>query len=513
MAKSINDLGLDLPAFPVTYKQPEEPTGEITTEAKEAIELCRTSLDFLASISMPTIFQFGYPPVFQALWNLLLEYSFKPRDFSQLALGLPRGFGKSTFIKLYVLFCILFTNKQFILVFCATAKLAENIISDVADFLDEPNIQKLFGSWKVGIIKDTQELKVFGFRGRNIILQALGAGSSVRGINIKNIRPDVMLFDDVQTREQADSETQSTQLLNWMLGTAMKAKSPHGCLFIFIGNMYPTPHSILRKLKHNPLWIKFICGGILADGTSLWEDLQPIKQLIAEYENNLSMGKPEIFASEVLNDENASANNLIIFDKLPPYPFSEVEISAATYLIIDPATDKVGADAVSLGMVKIFNGKPVLREVIEGRLSPKETIIQSLKLCMKHECYHIFVESNAYQYTLKFWFDECCQQLGIQGIEVLDIYSGKASKNSRILAALKLYQSGDYYIHPDARAAVHSQIRDFKPLKTDNTDGLLDILTYMTPILTTYGAYIASTTVLGSQDYDHIPVLLHNSLF
>jgi len=217
----VSDLGFDLP--PVVYEPTIEPTGEVTTDAFQAAELSKVSLDFLAALSMPTIFQYNYPPVFQALWSLLLDYSSRTRDFSQLALGLPRGFGKSTFLKIFILFLILHSSKRFILVLCATAQLAENIISDVADMLEEPNIKSIFGDWKVGIEKDTQALKIFGFRNRTIILQALGAGSSVRGINVKNERPDVMLFDDIQTREQANSELQSTQLLDWMIGTAMKA--------------------------------------------------------------------------------------------------------------------------------------------------------------------------------------------------------------------------------------------------------------------------------------------------
>lgn len=87
-----------------------------------------------------------------------------------------------------------------------------------------------------------------------------------------------MIFEDIQTREQADSQIQSENLEKWMVGT-VKTKSPHGCAFIFVANMYPTKWSILRRLKANTNWTKFIAGGILADGTSLWEDLQPIAQL------------------------------------------------------------------------------------------------------------------------------------------------------------------------------------------------------------------------------------------
>ena len=103
--------------------------------------------------------------------------------------------------------------------------------------LSERNVQQVFGDWKLGAETDRQDLKRFGFRGRNIILMGAGAASDIRGITLENQRPDIMIFDDIQTREDADSETVSKNLETWMVGTAMKAKSPHGCLFIFIANM------------------------------------------------------------------------------------------------------------------------------------------------------------------------------------------------------------------------------------------------------------------------------------
>lgn len=87
---------------------------EAAFQAQEVQTLAREEMDFLAALAMPTIFQFGFPPVFKAVWQWLLNEIFRPRHFPQLALGLPRGFGKTTVIKLFILFCILFTQKKFI---------------------------------------------------------------------------------------------------------------------------------------------------------------------------------------------------------------------------------------------------------------------------------------------------------------------------------------------------------------------------------------------------------------
>lgn len=491
----------------------DEDIKEVGVTPQEIHTTAKESLDFLAALIMPLVFRFLFPPVFKSVWQWLRDYANKPRTFPQLALGLPRGFGKTTLMKLFIMYCILFTGKKFILIISASAKLAENILSDVQDMLEEPNIKKVFGDWRMGLEKDTQSLKKFGFRGRNITIAAIGAETSLRGLNIKNERPDIMIFEDIQSRECADSEVQSTNLENWMVGTAMKAKSPHGCMFLFVANMYPTKWSILRRLKHNPRWIKFIAGGILADGTSLWEELQPVEQLMSEFENDLAMGKPEIFYAEVLNDENAASNNLINLDKLPEIPCIEGDIPAGNFIIIDPATDKIGSDAVSIGYFEIHDARSVMMHVEEGRFSPGETIRRALTLALTYNCRLIACEANAYQYSLLYWFEFICQQMGLIGIEIVPIYSGVKAKNNRILTMLKGYAAGEQFVHPDSRLAVHSQIVSFNPLKRDNTDGILDLLTYTQKVIEEFGEFVIANNLIESQNYDALEVPENNSPF
>lgn len=486
---------------------------ELGANADEVRELAKADLDFLAALVMPTVFRYCYPAVFKAVWEWLLSYVHQKRTFPQLALGLPRGFGKSTLMKIFLLYCILFTNRKFILVVAATAKLAQNIVSDVCDMLDEPNVKAVFGDWRLGLEKDTQELKKFGFRGRNITIAAAGAETKVRGLNVKNERPDVILMDDIQSRDCADSAVQSESLETWMVGTLMKAKAPDGCMFLFIANMYPTKLSILRKLKSNPTWIKFIAGGILADGTSLWEELQPIGQLMAEFENDLAMGHPEIFYAEVLNDENVNANNLIDLSKLPANKYEDGDIAGGKFIVIDLATDKIDADEVSLGYFEVHEAYPHLMQITEGRFSPGDTVRKAIHMCLTNNCRLIVCEANAYQYSFLYWFNFICQQLGISGIEIVPIYSGSRSKNARILDMFKAYAAGEIFVHDNCRLEVHLQISQFNALKRDNTDGLLDLLTYAPRVIQEFADYIVNTNIIESQEWEELEVYDDNSCF
>lgn len=482
----------------------DEKLTEGVFEANEVFQLAKNDPDFLSGLAMPEVFEYGWPPVFLSIWAWLTGIVVKTRDFSRLAVGLPRGFGKTTMVKLFILYCILFTKKQFILILSNNQGLANNIISDVADMLNEPNIKAVFGDWNLGLETDTLALKKFGFRGRNIVIAGLGAGGSVRGLNIKHARPDVIVFEDVQSREDADSQVISDSLFRWMLGTAMKAKSPKGCLFLFIANMYPTPHSILKKLKANKTWQKFIAGGLLMDPEtgeleSLWEELQPKEQLLDEFSADLEAGRPEIFFAEVMNDENASVNTAINVNKIPSFPYDDTDVHSGNFVIIDPATDKANADLVSVGYFQVHDAKAVAWEIVEDHLSPGNTIREALKYCFKYNCSLIVVEGNAYQSTLCYWFKIIMEQMGIQGIQVVEIYSGRFSKNSRILTMFKELTAGETYLHPRTKAQVYDQIRAFDPLKTNNVDGILDLLTYAPRVLTEFAEYLNTGTIIEQQ--------------
>lgn len=483
----------------------EETTQHANFTASEVEEMARADLDFLAALAMPTVFRYIFPDTFKQIWTWLLSYIHRSRDFSQLCIGLPRGFAKTTFIKIFLLYVILFTKRTFILVCANNQDKANAIVSDVMDFLNEPNIKSVFGNWELGAESDQMKLKKFGFRGRNIIIAA-GTVATVRGLNLKHQRPDVMLFDDIQSRVDAESEVTSRQIETDMIGTAMKAKSPHGCLFIFVGNMYPTKWSILRRLKLNPGWVKFIAGGILANGESLWEELQPIEQLIKEYQNDLSMGRPEIFYSEVLNDENASVNHLVDLSKLPAYDIPSDELHQGNFIIIDPATDKANSDFVSVMYFEIHQYRPVAKKLKEDRLSPLDTIEAALTIALERGCTVIGIESNAYQYSLKFWFEYVCTQRGIAGIHAVELYSGSYSKNSRILTMFKQLLSGEILVHPDCKPAINLQISQFNPLKRDNTDGLLDCLGYAPKMIEMYGDLILSSLTLEMQEFAAIQI-------
>ena len=78
---------------------------------QEVFNLGKTDMDFFAGLALPDVYKYAFPQLYLQLWALVTSTFYKPRDFTRIALGLPRGFAKTLVIKLLILYAILYTPK------------------------------------------------------------------------------------------------------------------------------------------------------------------------------------------------------------------------------------------------------------------------------------------------------------------------------------------------------------------------------------------------------------------
>lgn len=470
-------------------------TGQFNLSSEEARKGAQQDLNFLGMLSMPEYFLFAFPAFYITLFNILVN---SQKRFAHYALGIPRGFAKTTFMKLLCLWYILFSDKRFILIVCAAEDLAINIVTDVCDMLSHPNIVQLFGSWEQNCSEDQKHKKVFFFRGRTIIIQGIGAESSVRGINRSHSRPDVMVMDDIQKKEDAVNPELAKKLMTWMVGTLMKAKSEKGCTFIFVGNMYPQ-NSILEKLKGAKNWTSFIVGGILQDGQSLWEELKPIEELLEEWESDKDLGCEDVFLSEILNSTEIELPSGVKLESIPQCPDYYDSVPAdGNYILIDPSGEKKSSDDCTINYFEVKDGKSILTDITYGVFSPLETIKKALSVAMDNNCRLICVEDVAYQSSLLFWFNYYCEQHGIIGFEFQPVSPRGQAKNRRIKRGVTRVLAGEVLLHNKVRSLVLDQYSTWNPLKTNNKDDLIDPIGYAEEVEQKYSHLMC--TVLNLED-------------
>jgi hypothetical protein len=300
----------------------------------------------------------------------------------------------------------------------------------------------------------------------------------VRGINLQNQRPDIIFCDDVQTKKNDESPTESTSLLSELVGTIFKAIAPRGNrLIIYVGNMY-SEECILNKFRKSPSWISMVTGAILQDNTPLWPELFSLSELMESYYHDADLGLADVWFAEVMNDPKCKALTLLP-NPIPPSDIEEILEPDGAFITIDPAGFRDVSDDNVIAVHYKFDNRGYVVEAVRGILDPKELIKETLRLALQHGVTLIGVEAVAYQQTLAFWLRFFLEEFHITHISVVELSPHGRSKEARIRQFIQHLYAGEYFLlGSDVRRDFTWQATVYKIGKKDNKDDLLDAIAY-----------------------------------
>ncbi len=454
-------------------------------------------INFFASLCAPAVMVSALPDFYVVCFSILTQR--KQIDIGKIlrfALGLPRGHAKTTFIKILICWLIAHDRVSFALMVCASESLAEQLLADVHDMMGSPNMEAVYGNWNMNLSTDTKELKKVMYHDRPVILAAKGAGSAVRGLNIKHTRPDLIFCDDMQTRENDESPTESLRLLRWMVATLLKLLAPRGDrLVIYVGNMY-SDDCILKKLSTNPGWTSLITGAILENGEPLWPELHSIDDLMESFLHDEALQQADIWFAEVMNDPK-NASKTLLPAALPNCPYEDNIVPDGVFITIDPAGFKDVSDDNVIVVHYVYGGKGIAWEVDMGIMDPGELIRRTLELAIEHGASLIGIEDVGYQQTLAFWVNKYMVKFKIQGIVVVPMNPHGRSKEARIRLHIAEMYAKEYYLGDRVRASYVFQATAYKIGAKKNKDDLLDAVAYGMDIRNEHWEHIKNLKTTG----------------
>lgn len=452
--------------------------GQLQVRPQDARNRAMVDLNFFAGLVIPHVITFGFPAYYQALFRFITSaQTFEQFEYRvRIAIGLPRGFTKTTFLKILVCWLICHDKFSFLAIICSTEPRAVDFVADVHNMMQEENIRILYGDWTKGMIVDNKQEKQTRFHDRLVILISAGAGTSVRGMNKDNRRPDFLLCDDMQTKENDESETESLVLFNWFVGTLLKFVAPSSAsrvVIFYIGNMYSTT-CILFKLKEHPQWLSLVTGCITEDGDSLWSELHPVEALMDDFFHDEQLGKADEWFAEMMNDPVAR-EDAMLSGPIPMTRYPGPISPEAAFVTIDPAGFKTGSDDNVICGHQVMNDKWHIAEMEGGKLDPKTVCRTAISMCMRLEGNLIGVEDVAYQSTLAFWMNEYLTEHHISGIQCIGLKVGTTAKERRIRAFFKEMYAGAYsFLRDMDRMKVSWQAGAYRSGKKNNKDDWLD---------------------------------------
>ncbi len=206
------------------------------------------------------------------------------QSYDKVALACPREHAKSTWWSLiYVIYCILYDKKKFILLVSDTASQAESLLGSIVEELETNeklirDFGKLAGyvppkseekeKWTAKEIVTTSKIKVV----------ARGWKSKLRGLKKGAIRPDLIILDDVENDENVESEDQRSKVKN-VFNKSIQNLGSQGTQIIVIGTILHFD-SLLNELIANPRlgWYTKLFRA-LENGVPIWSEWWSIERL------------------------------------------------------------------------------------------------------------------------------------------------------------------------------------------------------------------------------------------
>ncbi len=128
-------------------------------------------------------------------------------------------------------------------------------------------------------------------------IEAYGKGASIRGLSTRDRRPKLLLIDDPQDKEDAQSETVQAQDWEWFLSDVMfLAKA---CRIVLIGNNLGEK-CIIERVFANAEALGFVARRVPAiiDGESAWPAMHSLEEIQTQREAYDRIGKLDIWLRE-----------------------------------------------------------------------------------------------------------------------------------------------------------------------------------------------------------------------
>lgn len=195
---------------PVRAGERIEQERELTKDERDAlIKICSRDLYLFAIRYFPHYLKRPSSKLHKWLYvTLSREFNKKHRrEGMKMAVAAPRGGGKSVIVSTILpLWCIVYNKKRFIIMLSNTISQATDFLTDIKRELevnaalarDFPYAVGKGQIWRADEIITTNNVK----------LTALGTGSQIRGRRFGVHRPDVILFDDIESPEMVRSKSQ-----------------------------------------------------------------------------------------------------------------------------------------------------------------------------------------------------------------------------------------------------------------------------------------------------------------
>lgn len=432
-------------------------------------------------------------PLHRVILNLLDD------DNKRLvAIAAPRGFGKTTLIGLcFTARKALFRHAPYIVYISATATEAAQKVKTLArELLENEIIRELFGDLKSSKwAEEKGEIELSGPDGTPFcFIQAKGAGNQIRGLKWGKHRPTLFLVDDLEDKDEAQSEENRKKLKKWFFGDllgAMDNSDNSISRLVLIGTIVhqdsllsnlidektdldfasPEQEEMANLVKNRERFYSIRLEACNDNFESIWPEFISTESIRARAEAYRQRGLLDVFFMEFRNIVVAGSEATFQQSMFRYYSEGTPEFvgelksrQIETVIIIDPAktanTNSAYTAIIAVGFNAVL-GKIYFRDCINARLTPDEIFDKALDMAKRFNTPNIGIEVTGLNNFVTYPFQQYIAKQR-NYINLVELKAIKA-KDLRVAALAPLYRMGAIYHNEDmhVRGSLESQLLSF----------------------------------------------------
>jgi len=480
------------------------------SDIKDIMVKCATSTKFHA--------KFFFPEIFQAPFNILHDEILDILDTAEekSVVAAPRGIGKTS-IMLYGLASkyILFEQKKFIIYLSNSAENAVLQTDSLKhELLSNTKVRKFFGSVKTKRIETEYEeqfsKKAWVTSGGTLILPR-GAGQQIRGLLYHGKRPDLIIIDDLEDKQEIENEKIRKKNKEWFFSDVLKCISRYdkNYQFIYIDTL-KHEDALLQDLLDSPEW-NGICQSVCDDDyNSLAPSFMTTEEIKKEVKEHEAKGLLDVFYREMRNIPVASVNATFKHEHFRYYQegiknlTSTVDLGEGNlkeektpledlinFVIIDPAKEVNihNADTAIVGVgVDRKEGKIFVRDIVSGKMYPDQIYKNAFQMVFKLKAVILAVEVTSLHQFISQPFQNAMRVENV----FAEYHELKAvgKKEERISSMAPYYRQGRVYHNKMVCGKLETQLTSFPRSKLLD---VMDALGYVPKLLDDFKMYFDPT--------------------
>ena len=451
-------VGSPLPSqTPVLESAPPE---VVTTS--ELIELCATDHDLFEHTFFPDTVRQESAPFHSEVWRLLESSSRK------VNIQIFRGGAKTTKLRAFTARRIAYGNSRTILYVGLSQDKAIPSVNWIAQQVENNRrFAEVFRLRKGSKWTDTHREIVSELTGQRVNIIPYGITGSIRGVNIDDWRPDLIIVDDVINEENSATEDQRVKIDRLIYGALYQSltprtESPDAKLVMLQTPLNREDTSTVALGDNSWKSARFGCWSKetedLADDEkeSAWPNRFTTEELRKEKRDHLKQNRASVFTREMecklTSAETTSFHaNWLKFYDLPPNR-NQMQVIAAIDPVPPPSELQIqkglkGKDYETLSVMGTYDNKFYLLDYIKNRgHEPSWTTSEFFRLSLKWKPTFWVVETIAYQKTLEWILRKAMREAGIYFAinefrenrskfnRIVDAFAGPASNGALVIS-------------------------------------------------------------------------------